>query len=53
MIFSKKVLFKIVPCRNSDSETLVCGKGTVPGSEHIARKCDTVKNNRNVLKSTM
>lgn len=37
----------------SDKETLVCGRGTVPGSEHIARKCETVNSKRNVLKSTM
>lgn len=31
----------------------MCDRGTVPGSEHIARKCDTVNNNRNVLNSTI
>jgi len=49
----KRLIIKCVPCCNSDKETLVCDRGTVPGSEHIALKCDTVRRNRNVLKSTM
>lgn len=52
--FIKTIIFiKNIPCRKSERETLVCGSGTVPGSEHIARKCDTVNSKRNVLKITM
>lgn len=50
---NKKIVFNNIPCRKSDKETLVCDRGTVPGSENIARKCDTVNSKRNVLKSTM
>lgn len=48
-----KVITNNIPCRKSDKESFVCDRGTVPGSENIARKCDTVNSKRNVLKSTM
>lgn len=53
MVYKNNYVYLNVPCRKSERETLVCGKGTVPGSEHIALKCDTVNSKRNVLKITM
>jgi len=41
-----------IPCRKSDS-ALLCGKGTMPGSENIARKCDTVNSKRKILNTTI